>query len=291
MFLELFNIVMPVFVCAGLGFWWTKSGRKYDAELITDLISVIGMPCIIFSVLTSTDLTVEAFGEMALGTAICLASFMALGYGLLKATKQNIKAFLPTLMFPNIGNMGLPLNMLAFGEPGLALAVAYFTVTAVVQFTVGIGINAGTLSLKELARIPTLYAVALALVFMIGDFPVPAVVASTTDLIGGMVIPIMLITLGISLASLRISGITRGILLSIVRLVMGFLVGALVADLLGFTGVTKGVLIVESAMPVAVFNYLFAMKYKNEPEAVAGMVVISTILSFATLPFLMWYVL
>jgi len=291
MFLELFNIVTPVFICAGLGFWWTKTGRKYDAELITNLITAIGMPCLIFSVLTSTGLSVEAFGEMALGTALCLGAFMVLGYGLLKVTKQNIKTYLPTLMFPNIGNMGLPLNMLAFGDPGLALAVAYFTVTAVVQFTVGIGINAGTLSFKELVRIPTLHAVAIALVFMIGGIPVPQVVASTTDLIGGMVIPIMLFTLGISLASLRISGIAKGIALSAVRLIMGFVVAAIIADLLGFTGVTKGVLIVESAMPVAVFNYLFAMKYKNEPEAVAGMVVISTLLSFATLPFLMWYVL
>ena len=291
MFLELFNIVTPVFVCAGLGFWWSKSGRKYDPELITNLITVIGVPCMVFSVLTSTDLSVEAFGEIAVATVLCLGSFMILGYALLKAAKLSVRAFLPTLIFPNIGNMGLPLNLLAFGDPGLALAVAYFTITVVAQFTVGIAINAGAFSIKEIARIPTLYAVAAALVFMVGEFPVPKVVASTTALISGMVIPIMLITLGISLANLKISGMRRGVALSVVRLLMGFAVGALVAELLGFTGVAKGVIIVESAMPVAVFNYLFAMKYKNEPEAVAGTVVISTVLSFATLPFLMWYVL
>ena len=53
----------------------------------------------------------------------------------------------------------------------------------------------------------------------------------------------------------------------------------------------RGVLIVQSSMPVAVFNCLFAQRNQRAPEEVAGLVVISTALSFVTLPLLLWYVL
>jgi malate permease and related proteins len=51
------------------------------------------------------------------------------------------------------------------------------------------------------------------------------------------------------------------------------------------------VLAIQSAMPVAVFNYLFAQLYRREPAEVAGMIVISTLISFVTLPALLLLVL
>ena len=65
----------------------------------------------------------------------------------------------------------------------------------------------------------------------------------------------------------------------------------LLAWAFGLEGVERGVVILQSAMPVAVFNYLFAAEYGADPEGVAGMVVISTVLSFLSLPLLLWYVL
>ena len=75
------------------------------------------------------------------------------------------------------------------------------------------------------------------------------------------------------------------------RIGVGFLVGWGAAEAFGFTGVERGVLILQCSMPVAVFNFLFAERYNNQPEEVAGMVVISTVLSFATLPFLLAFIL
>jgi len=101
----------------------------------------------------------------------------------------------------------------------------------------------------------------------------------------------MLITLGTSLAELRITTLGRSTALALLRLTMGFAVGVGVAHGLGLEGVARGVVIVECAMPAAVFNYLFAHSYNRRPAEVAGVVVISTALSFATLPALIWYVL
>jgi predicted permease len=139
--------------------------------------------------------------------------------------------------------------------------------------------------------VPLLYALAAALVFMVTETTPPDWVNATTDLLGDITIPLMLITLGISLARLKVASVARSLVLSLLRLVMGFAVGVALAAALGLEGAARGVLIIQLSMPVAVFNYLFAQRYQTAPEEVAGMVILSTGLSFATLPLLLWYAL
>jgi len=181
--------------------------------------------------------------------------------------------------------------LLAFGEKGLALAVVFFTAAATLHFTLGVVISSGSLTLREFLRSPINYALLASFLFIFfGESP-PAFIASTTKLLAGMTVPIMLITLGISLSKLQVSGLKRGTIFSVVRLVMGFGVGIGIATAFQLEGMAWGVTVVESAMPVAVFNYLFALRYNNAPEEVAGMVVVSTLMSFSPLPFLMWFVI
>ena len=71
----------------------------------------------------------------------------------------------------------------------------------------------------------------------------------------------------------------------------GFLIGFGMAQLLGFSGVARGVLILQCAMPVAVFNYLLAQRYDRSPEQVASVVVVSTLLTAVTLPLLLPFVI
>jgi len=67
--------------------------------------------------------------------------------------------------------------------------------------------------------------------------------------------------------------------------------GVAISEVLGLEGIARGAVIIQSAMPTAVFNYLFAVRYNNDPGEVAGIVVVSTVLSFLTLPLLLGYVL
>src|SRR3546814_10134430 len=93
-------------------------------------------------------------------------------------------SYLPAIMFSNSGNMGLPLCLFAFGEPGLALAIGFFTVSATLQFTVGVGLAAGTVSPRRLVRIPLLYAVAVSVALMMKGTPLPGWIANTVAQIG-----------------------------------------------------------------------------------------------------------
>ncbi len=288
---KVFSIIAPVFVCAAIGFIWAKRGWSYDVELVTTLVTNIGAPCLIFHTLANLPLGAHGLAMMMAATMAVAVACAATGAVILRLAGLSQRAFLPTLIFPNSGNMGMPLCYLAFGDAGLAMAIAVFTVYAATQFTFGISLASGTVSLRMLARAPLLYAVPLALAFLLTGTRPPAWINATAALLGGLTIPMMLITLGVSLAELAVGSARRSLMLAALRLVMGFAFGVAVAAVLGLDGVARSVLIVQAAMPVAVFNYLFALRYKTEPAEVAGVVVLSTALSFVTLPALLWYVL
>ena len=291
MLAELFSIIAPLFVCAGIGYGWAKSGRGFDVELVTNLVTNIGVPCLVFHTLSNLTVPATSFGTMVVAAGAVLLVCLVAGGVILHFAGLPRRAYLPALSFPNTGNMGLPLSYLAFGDVGLGLAIAVFTVYATTQFTLGLAIASGTTSFRSLLRVPVLYALPPALAFMLTGTTPPKWIDNTTDILGDITIPLMLITLGISLARLSVRSLPRSLALSLLRLAMGFAVGVGVAFAFGFEGAARGVLIIQSTMPVAVFNYLFAMRYKTAPEEVAGMVVISTVVSFVSLPLLLWFVL
>lgn len=288
---ELFSIVAPVFICAGIGFLWARLGRAFPVEFVTTLVTNIGAPSLVFHTLANLSVSAAAFATMVGATVAVFVACAAVGWAVLAVAGWPQRAFLPPLLWPNSGNMGLPLNYLAFGDVGLGLAIAVFTVYAVTQMTLGMALASGAASLRALVRIPLLYAVAAALLFMLTGSVPPKWINATTELLGGITIPMMLITLGISLARLGVRSMPRSVGLAALRLVMGFAVGVAVATLFGLDGVQRGVLIIQSAMPAAVFNYLFAQRYATAPEEVAGIVVMSTALSFLSLPLLLLFVL
>ena len=228
---------------------------------------------------------------VALATLVTLVSFAVIATVVLRLSGTDRRTYLPSMIFANTGNMGLPLSLFAFGADGLALSVTYFAIHLVLLFTLGEMLSAGSLSIARLLKQPFIYAAGAAIVFLLGDIPVPLWIANTTKLLGDFTIPLMLITLGISLAGLKIGGVRRSLLLAGLRMVMGFAVGLATAIAFDLEGASRGVLILQSTMPVAVFNYLFAVRNGNAPEEVAGVIVLSTAMSFITLPALLWFVI
>ncbi len=294
--LDIASIVAPVFGLAGVGYLWARFGGDYPSEFITRLVMNVAAPCLFISAMDSATIAPAALGQVVLAALSVLLGMLLLGSLALKLTGQDIRVYLPPLLFPNNGNMGLSLCMFAFGDTGLALGLGIFMVMTVSQFTLGILIvdqSNHSLShrLLELARQPILYAAAFALWSLLADYQLPAWAANTLGLMGAVTIPLMLMTLGVSLAQLTIGRLPRALLVSLARLVGGFVLGLVVVECYGLEGSERGVVLLQAAMPVAVFNYLLAIRYRQSPEDTAGMVVLSTLLSFLTLPLLLHFVL
>lgn len=288
---QLASILAPLFVCIAVGWGWARAGQPFDTAGIASLVTLIGAPCLVFHTLVVIDIETAQLAQVGLATLVLLAGFAAVGFIALRVAGLPQLTYLPPLLFPNIGNVGLPLCLFAFGQEGLALAVVIFAVMVVFNFTVGIWMYSGSRSPVPALLSPIVHATWLALALRLTDVTVPVPVVETARLLGEFTIPIMLLTLGVSLARLRVAAVWRSVWLSCLRIGMGVVLGAALAAVFRFDGVVRGVFILQASMPVAVFTYLFAVRYQREPEEAAGLVVVSTVLSLLTLPILLLWLI
>jgi len=285
---QILTITAPVFCIVALGFFWARWQQPFDAETMTNLVVKVATPCLVFTNLTQLNLSLNTIATMASAAAFALILSACIGAAILKVSGLPQLTYLASLMHPNTGNIGLPLALMAFGGEGLALAVAYFIVISTSQYTIGYGISAGSVSVKRFFQQPLLYAVIVSLIVVSVNIQIPVWIASTTQLLSGLVIPMLLMVLGYSLAELKVSDIKLALYLSVVRLAIGVVVGLLVITILGLSGTQAGVVFLLSVMPIAVFNFVFAKHFNRSPEKVASVIIASTLLVFLLLPGLVW---
>jgi len=183
----------------------------------------------VFATLLRLRFDATELATVATASLACLALAAVISFLVLRLTRLPLRIYLSVLIFPNSGNMGMPLCLFAFGDAGLGLAVASFAVLATAQFTIGPAIAAGGLDLRQVARTPLLYAVALALLLQALGAELPRWAANTTTLMGNCAVPLMLLSLGVALSRLRAAGIRRALAMSAMRLGLGFAVGLVVA--------------------------------------------------------------
>lgn len=287
MIFTVLSVIAPVFIVAAMGFTWAKMGMRFDAETVSGLATYIGVPCLVFSALAGIDVELEQLGQIAIATAIALTACVAISAIVLRLMGLPQSHFLSALGFPNLGNMGLPICMFAFGEEGLALAMGYFMVGSISHMTFGIWFASGKLAPADLLRNPVLYAIPAALFFRFGGYDLPQWLANSTKLAGDVAMPMMLLALGASLAKISLTTARRGTLLSVLRFAIGISVGWGVSEMMGLTGAVRGVVILQTSMPAAVLSYILALRYDNDPETVAGIVMQTTLMSMLVLPVLL----
>jgi predicted permease len=289
--LTVLNIVAPVFLLAGIGFVWVKAGFEYRVEFVTRLAMTLAVPCLIFVALMKTDIDPQALA------ALSLASFAAYGlvtlgcFMLVKLLRLDLPTYLAPLIFGNTGNLGLPLALFAFGDVGLGYAVVVFAVMAILSFTIGIWMVSGGGSIGRVVKEPLVAATLLGALFLWQGWETPLFLTNTLELIGQIAIPIMLITLGVAVARLETKALGMALVLSLFKAAICAGAAWLAARWFGLDAIATGVLIVQVATPVAVTSYLLAEKYGTDPQPVAGLVVISTLISVITLPLILAFVI
>lgn len=288
---QLINILLPVFALAAIGFAWRRSGVPFEREFLTRLVVNVAAPCLVID--TLSNLTVppsEFIGILGAAAALVVAGVIGAAI-VLAVVRKPLRTFLPVMGVGNTGNLGLPLCVFAFGAEGLALAIAVFVMNSMGQFIFTPVILSGESPLRTLLRSPVVYAVLVGMGILFSGVELPQWTSSTLNVLGNLLIPLMLMALGNTVAELRMNNMASSFLWGAVRLATGFVVAHLIVWLFGLEGIAKGVIIVQGSMPSAIFTYIFAARYDRSPEAVAGIVLGSTVISAFTLPLLVAYVL
>lgn len=289
----LFETMMPVTICIGIGYLWALLKRPFDTGFISDLVINIGAPCLVLSSLLGVELETSTIVDVIIACVLVMAIVGIIASVSLLVTSQDLRVYLPSMLFGNIGNMGLPICLFAFGKQGLALAAAYFTTVSVVMFTLGVVISQADKRANyfQMVMQPVIISTVAALCIKTTGTDLPLWLMRPIQLMGEVTIPLMLLALGVSLKQLKWSDFSRSLFFGTARILLGLGAAVTVVWMLDITGLTRGVIIIQSAMPVAVFNYLFAVRYNRSPEQVAGIVVFSTLVSFVLLPMILSFLI
>ncbi|WP_027962216.1 AEC family transporter [Halomonas halodenitrificans] len=288
MLAELFAVMAPVLAGAGLGFFWVRLGQPYPVEFVTRLVFNIGTPALVIASLSGAEIDAGNFGRTMLATALVICTMAAMTWPLARLLRQDWRVLLAPAMYPNTGNMGLPVVLYAFGSAGFAYGITVMVTVSLFQFTLGsmMASQSGN-PLRTLARTPTVYAILLSLALVLTDTALPRWLSNSVELISGFTVPLMLITLGVSLASIQVRSLRSGIGFSLLRIPVAAALAWGIGALLDLPPLAHAIVVLQMSMPVAVFNYLFAQKARREPEYVASLVFCSTLLSLFYLPLLL----
>jgi len=190
----------------------------------------------------------------------------------------------------NSVNIPFPIIFLVYGSEGLFAATLFYIPNVLLVYSLGVYVASGRdwrSSLKEVLKIPPIYAALLGLALNLLDVTVPEIIIKPLNFIGLMVIPLVLLVLGTNLAKVKITSLPTTLLASFLRVGVGLGLGFLAVTLFDLTGVLRAVVILDSAMPAAVNASLLATKYRNEADLVSSVVFVTTVASLLVIPFLL----
>ena len=294
LYLKLFEVLFPVFFVVGIGYYLGKNNPKIDTSFITNFAANIGTPAMIIYSLNPVNISFDIFKNYFWYYFIAITAFSIVGIIFLyfQNTKDIIRE-LPPLAMPNTGNMGLPICLFAYGSQGLGVSAAISALIILSHFTFGVFLAARKFSFDVIIKSPPFYAIIIAVFLLYYDYELPVFVENTTFLLMYATIFLILMSLGIALTRLKVFSVNKAIISSISRVIIGPIIGYLLILYFELEGFAAGVLLIQCSMPSAVLNYLVASIYspKKIVDSVASTIVVSTLMSFITIPIVVFFAL
>lgn len=289
----LFQTILPILLIAAAGYLLQRRMRL-DVRSISRICLYILTPCLGFSSMAQSKMDASLLGRMAAVTALTIIVLVLLGAlatALLRGSRQQRSAMQLSLAFSNSGNFGLSVCLLAFGDAGLSLGMVCFITMSLLLNSLGVflaslGGKAGSVaaSLKNMLGMPLLYAALLGLACNFAGVTVPAPLLKATDLAGKAAVPVMLLVLGMQLAGARLGEELRFIGVgTVLKLFVAPAIAMAFASLLHLSGLPWQIAILEAAMPTAVSTVIISQEFEASPAFASSMVLVTTILSVATL--------
>lgn len=294
-FERILGIILPVFIIIAVGYGyarWRGERVRSDMTSVNRVSMDVLCPLLVFTALAAKD-----FDLVHNGTLILAGVLIALGSGLIawpvaRLFGYDVRTFIPPMMYNNCGNMGLPLAVLAFGTEGLPAAVALFMACNLIYFSVGMKIIESGRSyhtpMWKFMVSPMMLAMIIGMLFAVFKIPVPTPLMQALKMLGDACIPIMLFALGVRMLDVNFKSWHIGVMGAIVCPVAGLIVAWLLDGVLDMTPAQRGQMYLFASLPPAVFCFMVAEQYKQEPDKVASMVLLGNLAALAFVPLGLW---
>jgi hypothetical protein len=296
------QVIAPVFIIVATGFLIRRLASVENRSL-SDLILYVLTPCLVFTSIVQSPLGERTWADIALITVATAFVMMSVSWSIgkvLHLDQKQLSAFILATSLVNTGNYGLPVNLLAFGQAGLELAVVYFVISSILSYTLGAFVASnGTQSLKEslrrVGRLPHIYAVLAAFAVKLLGVGVPDLIFGPVNLMGQAAIPVMLVVLGMELAQTAPrSNSTNWVLVALssaIKLLFPIVPVVLLSNLIRLGDLARKVTLVQACMPTAVLAVIFTVKFKGDSQFVTNVIIVATLVSVATLTLLLSFLL
>lgn len=287
MFSKIASITLPIFTLVLVGFLYSRR-VKPDLGGANKLVVDITLPVLIFISLSAKSF--DPISALAFtGASIVLILLTGLiAWPFAKFSGTTVQAFLPCAMFTNVGPIGIPLIALAYGPEGMAPAVVLLVISNILHFTLGAGVMSGKVDWRMVYANPLVWATVLGVASSQLQLTLPLWIETSCTMIGSVLVPMMLMSLGARLASSQVAdawvGVRSGVLILMIRLAAVLLA----LWFIPLQGLERGALILFACLPSAVFNFMLADKYQVEPNKVASTVIVGHLMSLAFLPLGIW---
>ena len=293
-YIKLFEVLFPVFFVVGIGYYLGKTNPKIDTTFITSFAANIGTPAMVIYAITSTGINFEIFRDYFWYYLLAIGLFALVGIFTLYILKtKDIIRELPPLIFPNTGNMGLPICMFAYGSKGLGVSASITSLIILCHFTLGVFLADRKFNLNVILKNPPFYAIIFSAIMLFYGIKMPVFVVNTTEWLMYVTIFLILMSLGIALTRLKVFSLSNALISSFTRMIIGPAIGFLLIFIFDLKGFAAGVLLIQCSMPSAVLNYLVGSIYspKKIVDSIASTIVVSTLISFVTIPIVVYIAL
>ena len=293
-YIKLFEVLFPVFFVVGIGYYLGKTNPKIDTTFITSFAANIGTPAMVIYAITSTGINFEIFRDYFWYYLIAIGLFALVGIFTLYLLKtKDIVRELPPLIFPNTGNMGLPICMFAYGSKGLGVSASITSLIILCHFTLGVFLADRKFNLNVILKNPPFYAIIFSAIMLFYGIKMPVFVVNTTEWLMYVTIFLILMSLGIALTRLKVFSLSNALISSFTRMIIGPAIGFFLIFIFDLKGFAAGVLLIQCSMPSAVLNYLVGSIYspKKIVDSIASTIVVSTLISFVTIPIVVYIAL
>lgn len=290
---------LPVFIIVLLGVGlrkWNVIGNSVDSGL-TKLVLNLLAPCFILHNLIGSEVASDmpkVISLAALGAGIIIASF-AITYTLAPALGmrdgEGRRSFTVAAGLQNYGFLVVPLIMSLYGDKELLATLFLHSLgIELAVFSIGIMIFTGKFSLspKIFLKGPV-FAVFLGIILNFShlDAHIPAPILTTVSMLGATAVPLSLIAIGMTIGEILPEtkySIKVSFSAILIRLIILPIMIISIAYLLPLDNMVKKVLLVQAAMPAALFPIVLARHYGGKPALVAEVAITTSIVSFMTMP-------
>lgn len=277
------DVIIPVFFIVAIGYGYALR-KAPDMSAFNRIALDVLAPLLVYSALAAKDFQIADHWMLLIGGTVLILGSGLLAVPLAKLTGAQPRTLVPVVMFNNCGNMGLPLALLAFGAEHFGAAVALFSVSNLLHFSLGARITSHSARSRDLLLSPLMIATLLGFASAFTEVRPPEVLTSGMKLLGDALLPMMLFALGTRLTALSRSGLALGMLGALARPLIGLAIGIPLAWALGLEGAVRGQLLLFAALPPAVIQFMLAERYQQEPDKVGAMIMLGNALAIVFVP-------